>query len=210
MTAVLVVDDEALVRSGLALILDADPELEVVGAVDGVQALDAARERRPDLVLLEVRLRRTDGLRLLRALHELADPPRVAILTDQDGDDLVEAALRTGATGYLLKNTSPTALRRMVHALALGATVLAPEVARRPRSSWPIEDAARAQVQALDPRGRAVLRLVAQGRTNVEIALTLDITLGTAKEAVSAVLDALGVRNRVLAALVAARAGLVT
>lgn len=210
MTAVLVVDDEALVRSGLALILDADPELEVVGAVDGVQALDAARERRPDLVLLEVRLRRADGLRLLRALQELPAPPRVAILTDQDGDDLVEAALRTGATGYLLKNTSPTALRRMVHALALGATVLAPEVARRRRSSWPIEDAARAQVQALDPRGRAVLRLVAQGATNAEIALTLDITLGTAKEAVSAVLEALGVRNRVLAALVAARAGLVT
>ncbi|WP_157602785.1 response regulator [Rathayibacter sp. Leaf296] len=209
MTSVLIVDDEALVRSGLSLILEADDGLEVVGAVTGVAALAAVREHRPELVLLDIRMPQIDGLQVLGALRALPDPPIVAMLTTFDSDDLLAAALLGGAAGFLLKNTDPVALTRMVHALASGGTVLAPGVGRARLAAASVDLGARARVDALAPREREVLRLIAEGATNTEIAQRLMVSLGTVKDDVSAVLDTLGVRSRVLAALTAARAGLV-
>ncbi|MCJ1701792.1 response regulator transcription factor [Rathayibacter festucae] len=210
MTSVLIVDDEALVRSGLSLILGADEGLRVVGAVTGVGAVAAVRLHEPELVLLDVRMPEINGLQVLSALRELPAPPIIAMLTTFDSDDLLAAALLGGAAGFLLKNTEPVALTRMVHALASGGTVLAPGVNRARLADFAVNRQALARVEALAPREREVLRLIAAGATNTEIAQKLTVSLGTVKDDVSTVLDALGVRSRVLAALTAARAGLVT
>lgn len=209
MTTVLIVDDEALVRSGLSLILGADEGLQVVGAVTGVGAVAAVLDLRPDLVLLDIRMPQVDGLQVLRQLSEFSAPPIVAMLTTFGSDELLTAALLGGAAGFLLKDTDPFALIRIVHALAGGGTVLAPGVDRSRLAAASIDLVARARVDALTQREREVLRMIAEGATNTEIAQKLMVSLGTVKLDVSAVLDALGVRRRVLAALTAVRAGLV-
>ncbi|PPF31209.1 DNA-binding response regulator [Rathayibacter sp. AY1A3] len=208
--SVLIVDDEALVRSGLSLILDAGEGVEVVAAVTGVSAITAVREFRPDVVLLDVQMRDIDGLQVLHALRAEPDPPIVAMLTTFDRDDLLSAALMGGAAGFLLKNIDPAALVSMVHVLACGGTVLAPGVGRACLAAASVDFDARARVESLRPREREVLRLMAEGSTNRAIAKSLTMSLGAVKDDVSAVLTALGAPNRVRAALVAARAGLVT
>ena len=208
-SSVLIVDDETLVRSGLSMILDADPRIDVVGAVTGAGALEAVDTRSPDVVLLDIRMPDVDGLRLLAQITSRPDAPVVAMLTTFDSDDHLTAALRGGAAGFLLKNTDPTALTQMVHTLAAGGTVLAPGVNRTVLASAALDPDARARVATLTDRERDVLRLVAEGATNGEIAEAVGVSLGTVKDDVGTVLVKLGVRSRVLAALAAARAGLV-
>lgn len=209
MTSVLIVDDETLVRSGLSMILAADAGIDVVGAVTGSDALRAVGDARPDVVLLDIRMPDVDGLELLRLLTGRPDAPVVAMLTTFDTDDYLAAALRGGAAGFLLKNTSPSALTQMVRTLAAGGTVLAPGVNRKVLASASVDPEARARVATLTPREFDVLRLVADGATNVEIASALRVSLGTVKDDVGTILAKLDVRSRVLAALTAARAGLV-
>lgn len=208
MPSVLIVDDETLVRSGLSLILDADAGIEVVGAVTGSHALDAVTTFRPDVVLLDIRMPDIDGLELLKMLAALPNAPVVAMLTTFDSDDYLAAALRAGAAGFLLKNTSPSALTQMVHTLAAGGTVLAPGVNRRVLNAGSVDPDARARVATLTPREFDVLRLVTDGATNNEIATALRVSLGTVKDDVGSILLKLRVQSRVLAALTAARAGL--
>lgn len=208
-SSVLIVDDETLVRSGLSMILDADPRIDVVGAVSGADALEAVETARPDVVLLDIRMPDVDGLQLLAEITGRPDAPVVAMLTTFDSDDHLTAALRGGAAGFLLKNTDPVALTQMVHTLAAGGTVLAPGVNRTVLASAALDPDARARVATLTDRERDVLRLVAEGATNGEIADAVGVSLGTVKDDVGTVLVKLGVRSRVLAALTAARAGLV-
>jgi DNA-binding NarL/FixJ family response regulator len=206
---VLIVDDETLVRSGLSMILGADPGIEVVGAVTGSDAIAVVATAQPEVVLLDIRMPDIDGLELLRLITGLPNAPVVAMLTTFDGDDYLAAALRGGAAGFLLKNTSPTALSQMVHTLAAGGTVLAPGVNRGALASVAIDLDARARIATLTPREFDVLRLVTEGATNGEIATALRVSLGTVKDDVRTILVKLDVQSRVLAALTAARAGLV-
>lgn len=205
----LIVDDETLVRSGLSMILGADPGIEVVGAVTGSDAIAVVATAQPEVVLLDIRMPDIDGLELLRLITGLPNAPVVAMLTTFDGDDYLAAALRGGAAGFLLKNTSPTALSQMVHTLAAGGTVLAPGVNRGALASVAIDLDARARIATLTPREFDVLRLVTEGATNGEIATALRVSLGTVKDDVRTILVKLDVQSRVLAALTAARAGLV-
>lgn len=207
--SVLIVDDETLVRSGLSLILDADPGIDVVGAVTGLDAVTAVEALRPDVVLLDIRMPDVNGLELLRWLTERSNAPIVAMLTTFDSDDYLAAALRGGAAGFLLKNTSPATLARMVHTLAAGGTVLAPGVSRTALATVSVDPDARARVATLSPREFDVLRLLTDGATNGEIASALAVSLGTVKDDVGTILVKLEVRSRVLAALTAARAGLI-
>lgn len=207
-TSVLIVDDETLVRSGLSLILDTDPAIDVVGAVTGADAIAAVEVARPDVVLLDIRMPDVDGLEVLRQITAQPNAPVVAMLTTFDSDDYLAAALRGGAAGFLLKNTSPAALTQMVHTLAAGGTVLAPGVNRTALASAAVDPDARARVATLTAREFDVLRLVTDGATNSEIAMALTVSLGTVKDDVGTILVKLDVRSRVLAALVAARAGL--
>lgn len=209
MPSVLIVDDETLVRSGLSMILDADPRVEVAGAVTGARALGAVDTTHPDVVLLDIRMPDIDGLELLELITARPNPPVVAMLTTFDSDDYLAAALRGGAAGFLLKNTDPVVLTQMVHTLAAGGTVLAPGVNRAALASAAVDPDARARVATLSDRERDVLRLVAEGATNSEIADTVGVSLGTVKDDVGTILVKLGVRSRVLAALAAARAGLI-
>jgi DNA-binding NarL/FixJ family response regulator len=208
-TSVLIVDDETLVRSGLSMILGADPGIEVVGAVTGSDAVAVVATAQPEVVLLDIRMPDIDGLELLRLITGLPNAPVVAMLTTFDGDDHLAAALRGGAAGFLLKNTSPTALSQMVHTLAAGGTVLAPGVNRGALASVAVDLDARARIATLTPREFDVLRLITEGATNGEIATALRVSLGTVKDDVRTILVKLDVQSRVLAALTAARAGLV-
>lgn len=205
----LIVDDETLVRSGLSMILDADPGIDVVGATTGSDAVDAVKSLHPDVVLLDIRMPDVDGLELLQWLTGRPDAPVVAMLTTFDSDDYLAAALRGGAAGFLLKNTSPAALTQMVHTLAAGGTVLAPGVSRTALASVSVDPDARARVATLTPREFDVLRLLTDGATNLEIASALAVSLGTVKDDVGTILIKLEVRSRVLAALTASRAGLI-
>lgn len=207
---VLVVDDEPLVRAGLTTILSAADDVEVVAATDGRGAISTAQAHRVDVVLCDLRMPGVDGLAVLQALRRSERPPRVAMLTTFAADDLVAAALRAGASGYLLKDTDPDLLVEHVRALALGRSVLDAQVshtvidgylATRPGS------AETAAVARLSPREREVLAEVARGAVNEEIAGRLVISVATVKDHVGAILAKLGVDNRVKAALVAVRAG---
>jgi DNA-binding NarL/FixJ family response regulator len=206
---VLIVDDETLVRSGLSLILGADPTIDVVGAVTGADAVAAVDATAPDIVLLDIRMPDVDGIEVLQQLTARPDAPIVAMLTTFDSDDYLAASLRGGAAGFLLKDTSPAALTQMVQTLAAGGTVLAPGVNRQSLAASSMDATARARVATLTPREFDVLRLVTDGATNLEIADALAVSLSTVKDDVGTILVKLEVRSRVLAALTAARAGLI-
>jgi DNA-binding NarL/FixJ family response regulator len=204
---VLVVDDEALVRSGLRMILEAAGDIAVVAeARDGAQALDATRRHRPDVVLMDVRMPGTDGLTGAAALAALPEPPRVIMLTTFDSDEYVHAALRAGAVGFLLKDTPPRDLAEAVRTVAAGNAMLAPTVTRRLISSFAargpsVAEQARARLAALTERERDVVRAVARGLSNAEIARELDMAEATVKAHVSRALAKLGMTNRVQAAI---------
>ncbi|MDX2561836.1 response regulator transcription factor [Streptomyces sp. TX20-6-3] len=212
MIRVVVVDDEALVRSGFQMILNASDGIEVVATAAGAQAVDVIRRERPDVVLLDIRMPDVDGLTILRKVQELPAPPHVAMLTTFDTDEYILTALRSGAAGFLLKDTEPEQLAQLVRTLAAGGVVMSPKASRallrgHPGAGAP-PDAEVARVDLLSDRERAVLVLVAEGLSNAEIGTRIHLSAGTVKDHVSSILNKLRVAGRVQAALLAERAGL--
>ncbi|MFI9558804.1 response regulator [Nonomuraea endophytica] len=198
---VLVADDHAAVRAGIVLILGGTDDIEVVGqAVDGVEAVAMARELRPDVVLMDVRMPRMDGI---SAARELAGVSDVLILTTFDLDEYVFGALRAGAVGFLLKNTDADALVAAVRLVAKGDGLISPSVTRRLISAFAQQPERREpqELENLTPREREVLACVARGLSNAEIAKELDMAEATTKTHVSRVLNKLGLRSRVQAAI---------
>ncbi|MFF2042789.1 response regulator [Kitasatospora sp. NPDC058170] len=212
MIRVVVVDDEALIRSGFSLLLNASADIEVVAAVAGGQALDAVAAHTPDLVLLDIRMPDIDGLMVLGHLMQLPQRPVVAMLTTFDSDEYIVQALRSGASGYLLKDTDPDDLARQVRSLYGGAAVLAQKVVAAVIDGYLSHHrelaAAAAHTARLNEREHDVLLLIAEGLSNGEIGRRLHLSEGTVKGHVSVVLAKLAVDNRVQAALWAQRAGL--
>lgn len=212
MIRVVVVDDEALVRSGFSLILNAAGDIEVVATATGGEALQTIDRERPDVVLLDIRMPDVDGLAVLNSLRNRADAPVVAMLTTFDADEYIMTALRLGAAGFVLKDTEPEQLADYVRALAAGGVVLSPKASTTllsgERRLRPVLDAEAGRVADLTAREREVLRFVATGLPNAEIGARMFLGAGTVKDHVSSILSKLGVASRVQAALAAQRAGL--
>jgi DNA-binding NarL/FixJ family response regulator len=204
---VLLADDEPLVRSGLRLILDAEPDLEVVGeAGDGARAVELTRSLRPDVVCMDVRMPGVDGLRATELVLRLPQPPRVLVVTTFEHDGYVLDALTAGASGFLLKRARADEMVQAVRTVAVGQSLLYPQALRdlvrtRPRAA--------SGAPALTPREREVLALVAQGMTNAEIARALVVGVETVRTHVASVLAKLGARDRTQAVVLGYRAGLV-
>jgi DNA-binding NarL/FixJ family response regulator len=212
---VLIADDQAMVRAGFRMILEAEPDMEVVGeAEDGEQALATARQMRPDVVVMDIRMPRLDGVAATRRLlAEVDPPPHVVMVTTFDDDQSLYEALRAGAGGFLLKNAPPEQLVEAVRTVAAGEGLLSPAVTRRvieefarraPRDSPPAD-----AIAELTERELEVLRLMARGLSNAEIAEQLVITPGTAKTHVARILMKLDLRDRVQAVVFAYETGLV-
>jgi DNA-binding NarL/FixJ family response regulator len=216
---VVVADDQELVRSGFAMIVDAQPDLAVVGeAGDGDEAVAVARRERADVVLMDVRMPRVDGIEATRRLAgpDVTEPVKVVILTTFDLDEYVFAALRAGASGFLLKDVRREDLVHAVRVVAAGDALLAPAVTRRLIEDFarraPSSDAgtpAAAGLDRLTPREREVLVLIGRGRNNAEIGAELFVGEATVKTHVGRVLMKLGLRDRVQAVIYAYEAGLV-
>jgi DNA-binding NarL/FixJ family response regulator len=212
---VLVADDQALVRVGLRTILENEPDIEVVGeAADGMAAYELARTYRPDIVLMDVRMPVLDGIAGTRRIVEAGLPSRVLVLTTFDLDSYVYEALRAGASGFVLKDMPREDLLHAVRAAAVGDTPLAPAVLRRLITRF-LEEPARGSPQGdsrlarLTERETEVLRLVAGGMSNAEIADELVVSPATVKTHVASLLHKLEVRDRLRAAMIAIQAGLV-
>ncbi|MEV4176850.1 response regulator transcription factor [Nonomuraea sp. NPDC049709] len=207
MIRVLVVDDQTLVRQGIRSLLDLTDDIEVVGeADDGMTALAAIAEHTPDVVLLDLRMPRHDGIWALTALHDgTADAPPVLVLTTFDNDTLVLDAMRAGACGYLLKDVTLEQLTHAIRVLADGGTLISPSITdrllRAVHRRRPPADIGLAPIQQLTERELEVLRLVAEGYSNREIARALFLAEGTVKNHVSTVLLKLGARDRTNAVL---------
>jgi DNA-binding NarL/FixJ family response regulator len=203
MIRVLVADDQEIVRTGLAMILDAQPGIEVIGqAADGRQAVDLARRLRPDVCLFDIRMPVMDGLEATRLLAgpDVADPLAVVIITTFDLDEYVHTALRAGARGFLLKDAGPALLAQAVHAAANGDALIAPSITARLLSAFAGTAPGPAPVQPIDPlteREEEVLLAVAQGLTNSEIGERLYIGLSTVKTHLASLMTKLAARNRV-------------
>jgi DNA-binding NarL/FixJ family response regulator len=216
MISVLLVDDEALVRAGLRMILETAEDLTVVGeAEDGRAAIEAVGRHRPDVVLMDIRMPRVDGLDATVAIRAGAHPPSVVVLTTFDTDDYVFRALEAGATGFLLKDTPPQELVRAVRLAAAGDSMLSPAVTRQVIDRFTAEDRTRrrrealARLEVLTEREREVLVEIGRGHTNADIATRLYMSEATVKSHVSHLFDKLSVTNRVQLAIAAFRAGLV-
>jgi DNA-binding NarL/FixJ family response regulator len=213
---VLVCDDQALIRTGFATIIGAQPDLEVVGECgDGRSAVDLAGRLRPDVVVMDVRMPVLDGIQATRLLAGagVAQPVKVLVVTTFNLDEYVYEALRAGASGFLLKDAPPAQLLHGIRTVATGAALLAPEVTRRLVGRYaarirPAEDTPAGT--PLTPRELEVLRLIADGLSNSEIAATLVISQETVKTYVSRILTKLDLRDRVQAVVYAYRRGLVT
>ena len=214
-TEVLLADDQAMVRAGFRMILESEPDVVVVGeAEDGEQAVAAVTRLRPDLVLMDIQMPGMDGLEATRRITARPElDARVVILTTFERDDYVFDALRSGASGFLLKNAPPEELVRAVRVVAQGDTLLSPSVTRRIVERFaqqPVRTVAGAELARLTEREREVLRLLASGKSNAELATELFVGEGTIKTHVSNVLSKLGVRDRVQAVIFAYESGLVT
>ncbi|MYV46586.1 response regulator transcription factor [Streptomyces sp. SID2888] len=227
MTRLLVVDDDPLVRSGLRLILSAAEDLKVVAeAADGTEVMDLVDRHRPDLVLMDIRMPRMDGLATTEALRRRPDPPQVLILTTFTTDGYILRALAAGAAGYVLKHTPPAQIVAAVRNVMAGEPVLSPEAVRQliatvtdapPRSDEAdaeARDRAAAQgllelLELLGERERTVALAVAEGKTNAQIASACHMSLSTVKAHVSHILTKLDLNNRVQIALLVYRAGLI-
>jgi DNA-binding NarL/FixJ family response regulator len=200
---VLVADDQDLVRTGLAMILDAQDGIETVAqAADGRQAVTLARHLRPDVCLIDIRMPELDGIQVTRMLAgpDVADPIPVVVITTFDLDEYVHGALKAGARGFLLKDAGPELLVQAIRAAADGDALIAPAVTTRLLQAFADADRSRSRrepIEPLTPREEEVLRTVARGRTNNEIAAELDISLSTVKSHLASLMTKLGVRNRV-------------
>ena len=200
---VVVADDQELVRTGLSMILDAQPGIEVVGqAVNGREAVQMARQLRPDVCLLDIRMPDVDGLEATRQLAgpEVADPMAIVVITTFDLDEYVHGALKAGARGFLLKDAGPELLVQAVHAAANGDALIAPSVTARLLQTFARTSGQSAPIQPRSPltdREEEVLLTVARGLTNTEIADQLHISLSTVKAHLSSLMTKLDARNRV-------------
>jgi DNA-binding NarL/FixJ family response regulator len=208
MVRVLIVDDQSLVRAGFRMILESEEDVEVVGeAADGAEAIAAAEELSPDVILMDVRMPNVDGLEATRRLLEGKDEgPRVLILTTFDLDEYVYEALKVGASGFLLKDTPPEQLVEAIHVVANGDALLSP-VIRRPADSLrkPADT-----LQELTPRELEILRFVARGLSNAEIAKEAFVSETTVKTHVAHILLKLRLRDRVQAVVFAYENGVVS
>ena len=207
---VLLADDQALVRAGFRLILDAEPDVEVVAeAGDGEEAVARAVETRPDLVLMDVRMPKLDGLEATRQLLARLDATRILILTTFDLDEYVVDAFRAGASGFLLKTAPPQQLIAAIHTVHDGDALLAPASTRRLIEQFARPPDGAAALVELTAREQEVIRLLARGLTNAEIAEELVVEPSTVKSHVASLLTKLGLRDRVQAVVFAYEHGLV-
>jgi DNA-binding NarL/FixJ family response regulator len=211
---VLLVDDDALVRAGLRMILSSAEDLEVVGeADDGARVLAAVREHRPDVVLMDIRMAEMDGITATAALRRLDPRPQVIVLTTFQADEQVMSALRAGASGFLVKDTPPAEIINAVRVVATGDAIISPSVTRtllshfgnvqaseRHRAAWQ-------RLAALTDREREVAAAIASGASNAEVAASLFMSEATVKAHVSRLFTKLGVTNRVQIAIVVHDAG---
>jgi len=213
---VVLADDQALVRAGFRLILEAQDDIDVVGeAADGAEAVELAAAARPDVVLMDIRMPRMDGIAATAELQRLPEPPRVLVLTTFDLDEYVFDALRAGAAGFLLKDVTREELVRAVRIVAAGDSLLSPSVTRRliaeftalRRESSPAVPGPK--LAGLTAREHDVLRQLARGLSNAEIAAELVVSEHTVKTHVASILTKLGIRDRVQAVIAAYEAGLV-
>jgi DNA-binding NarL/FixJ family response regulator len=212
-TSVLIADDEDLMRAGLAELLTADPEIEILGeAATGREAVREAQRLQPEVVLMDVRMPDLDGIEATRELARSAPGVRVLILTTFEQDDYVFGALRAGASGFLLKRTRPEQLIAAVHTIAAGDSLLSPSVTRRVitrMAQQPTPELSdRAKLDELTPRERQVLQLIARGLSNREIAAALTVEESTARTHVKRVLMKLDLRDRVQAVIFAYETGM--
>jgi DNA-binding NarL/FixJ family response regulator len=205
---VLVVDDDPLVRAGLSMMLDGADGIRVVGEVeDGDQVPAALDAHAPDVVLMDLRMARVDGIAATRRVRARADPPEVIVLTTFDSDENVVRALRAGAGGFLLKDSPPAGISAAIRSVAAGEPMLSPAVMRRLMDRVAVEagayERARAAISSLTPRERDVVLAVARGRSNAEIGTELFMSVATVKAHVSRILTKLALDNRTQLALLA-------
>jgi DNA-binding NarL/FixJ family response regulator len=214
---ILLVDDQALVRAGFRMILDAETEMEVVGeASDGREAIDQVRSLRPDVVLMDIRMPELDGLEAARRIlaSNNDDAPKILMLTTFDLDEYVYEALRAGASGFLLKDTPPEQLVAAIHVIAQGEALLSPSITRRVISEFvkgtgPKPQAQFPRLEDLTARELEVMKAIARGLSNAEIAKELFVSETTVKTHVARILMKLGLRDRVQAVVLAYEAGVV-
>jgi DNA-binding NarL/FixJ family response regulator len=211
---VLVVDDDALVRAGLTMLLAGADDIEIVGeAADGNEVEPAVAEHQPDVVLMDIRMPGMDGLAATEILRRRDRPPEVIVLTTLDADDHVLRALRAGASGFLLKDTPPADIVRAIRAVAAGEPILSPTITRRLIGHVTGSDGgerrrhAREQLDRLTEREREVAVAIGRGKSNAEISRELYMSIATVKAHVSRLLEKLGFNNRVQIALLAHDAG---
>jgi DNA-binding NarL/FixJ family response regulator len=214
MIRVLIADDQALVRTGFRVILNAEPDLEVVGeAADGRETIEAVRTQRPDVVLMDIRMPNLDGIEATRRLAAAAHAPRVLILTTFDLDQYVYEALRAGASGFLLKDASAEELLQAVRVVAAGEALLSPSITRRLIADYarrPPPNERPAALDELTPRELEVLRLIARGLSNRDIARKLVLGDATIKTHVARIFAKLDLHDRTQAVVLAYETGLVT
>jgi len=210
---VLIADDQDLVRTGLRLILDLQPDIEVIGeAADGQQAVEYAQELRPDVCLFDIRMPKLDGIEAVRQLAgpDVSEPLPIVVITTFDQDDYVHKALRAGARGFLLKDAGPDLLAQAIRAAASGEALIAPSITARLLAKFadlPDQGSPATPLEPLTTREEQVLLTVARGRTNAEIADELFISLSTVKTHLASLMQKLGARNRVEIAMWAHETG---
>jgi len=212
---ILIVDDQAMVRTGFRMILESENDIQIVGeAADGVEAIDQARALQPDVILMDIRMPRLDGLEATRRILDAASPTsKVLVLTTFDLDEYVYESLRAGASGFMLKDAPPEQLVDAIRIVASGDSLLAPSVTRRVIEGFvagrPARDGPPPELDSLTARELEVLQALARGCSNAEIARELFVSETTVKTHVARVLQKLGLRDRVQAVVLAYESGLV-